>query len=274
MINTRRRPAWFTPKSILFNDLTVALLSKIEDYRLLALPTSSLGRIIPVSRGSVEVGDKRHWWMRKYLSQHFWNLPRPSDQEVELPNPSKLLTKLRQPPIATIPVFGPGIGAAQKAIYDFVACVANAVSMHAGVRGIGTGIGVNLEGTIFKLAAIHRPPQPFHQIASTDESWKSLFRSASIYMYAVSSKLSLEETKVDLQAFLCLTFDETTVKKPPTPLFVVSFLEDQSASAVAEGLGLYDLPSDQIWAIKCVDNSHKASDMMFILKWIKSVIES
>lgn len=315
-ISEKRKNAWFwSSKASLITDLTSHIFSKIEAFSSSSLRAQQNENEEEAtdehesqqSMAITSTGEPKSWWMSRYLKQSRWNTPRMVQFEVSLPNPSSLLSRIIQPPIITIPVFGPGVGSAQKAMYDLAGRVTHNVTMHAGVRGIGAGIGFNIGGVVYKLSAIHEPPQPFHTIITQDATWRALFASAGFLMYAVSHKVSLADSKIDFQSFLALDFDAPpapAMQQPQqnpdqnqhaapapqaqaipapapssprphsprrkTPLLVLSFIRDKSISQVAEELGLTELPDDHLWAIKAIDPEHKARDMLFCLKWLQS----
>jgi len=267
---TRSRPAWFNPKSLLFNDWTAALLSTIETYRSHS-PSFAASSTCGDSESTckaIEFKEERKWWIRKFFQQSRWSRSlTPSELSMES---SAIFSKLRKVPMLTIPVFGPGVGAAQKVIYALVGIVMHAVSMHAGTLGIGNGIGINMDGSVYKLAAIHEPPQPFHHILKTDPNWNALFTSSSVYLYAVSNAMSIEETKKDLQSFMDLKLGEKGDAKR-VPICVLSFITESTAIETAKLLGLLEWPDEQPWAIKCMGEEDKARDLIYVLKWAKSV---
>jgi hypothetical protein len=263
------RPAWFTPKNLIFNDFTAVLFRKLADYRESRFPrVSSKGSLLN-DDGSINFEASRKWWIEKYAKQYRSNKIGPDIVTLPPHSPS-ILSRIRQPVIYTLPVFGPGVGAAQKAIYELVAQAPHSVSMYTGVRGIGTGIGINLYGSVVKLSPIHNPPQPFLRIAVEDENWKNLFATASVFVYAISRKVPLDESKEELRSFLSLNFDETGAPlKTPKPLLILSFIQDSPASVIAEALDLHNLPSNQIWGLKCCHQDHKIRDLHFALQWAK-----
>lgn len=292
-VPSRGRRGWFNSNSVLFRTVTQPIFNKIEAFR------QPKKKIASTSDGEddealtdehlVPADGQRSWWIRRHLKDHVWNTDEAIDVEVELPpKTTDLLSKILPRPVLTIPVFGPGVGGAQKAIYDLVSRVPTNVTMLAGVRGIGTGIGFHTGSSVYKLSAIHDPPQPFHNILVQDPTWRALFRDSALHIYAVSDKQPLSESKADLASFLNLDFEgdpaaapapqdapiassSNSVGKRKTPLLVWSFVHGKSAAEVASELGLTDLPDDQLWAIKSIDSAHKARDILFCFKWFQSV---
>lgn len=292
-IPSRARSAWFTTNSLLFRTVTQPIFAKIEAFRNPPKPVSPSidthnneehkeDRLVPLD-------GQQSWWIRRHLREHFWNTEDAINVEVSLPPKSTdLLSKLISPTVYTIPVFGPGVGGAQKTVFDLVSHVPNNVTMLAGVRGVGTGIGFHAGSSVFKLSAIHDPPQPFHTILTQDPTWRTLFRESSLHIYAVSDKVTLTESKADLASFLALDFSalpdaaapqeavlsssSSSNRKPKTPLLVMSFVTGKPTSEVASELGLLELPDDHVWAIKTVDTAHRARDMLYCLKWFQSVL--
>lgn len=286
--------AWFTSNSLLFRTVTQPIFAKIEAFRnprRRATPTND-GNEASTSQDErlVPYDGQTRWWIRRHLRDHFWNIDEAVNLDVTLPpKTTDLLSKLLSPSIYTIPVFGPGVGGAQKLIYDLVSRVPMNVTMLAGVRGVGTGIGFHSGSSVFKLSAIHEPPQPFHTIITQDATWRAFFRDSALHIYAVSDKVALLDSRADLASFLDLNFEEAPAAAPAAqeavlasssssthkkkiPLLILSFVSAKSASEVAEELGLLDLPEDQLWAIKAVDTQHRARDLLFCLKWLQSVL--
>jgi hypothetical protein len=267
---TGARPNWFTPKTLFFNDITVAMFAAIDEYRAQVYPNYD-GE---ANEGIESIEMNHRLWMRHFVQQFKWNHLLRSEK-IEVSKPSTFMKKLRAlPPLWTVPVFGPGVGKAQRAVYDLVGQVApDVVSMHDGVRGIGTGLGFCYDGVIFKMAGIHRPPDPFHTILVQDQAWRSLFQNAAFCIYAISPKLSLAATKDDLHAFLQLNFshqpDQTTT---PRPLLILSFFPELSAFDVAHSLDLFNLPKERIWAVKRVEN--RVADLLFAFRWAKETVRS
>lgn len=264
---TERGPVWFTPKSFLFNDLTVALFEAIDIYRSQVYPNyDNPSDYLPNSMFNV---NQRHW-IRLFKQQFEWNRLLASTQKKPLSNPSSIMKKLRAVPIVTVPVFGTGVDMAQQAIYDLVNFSAQGVSMHDGVLGIGAGLGFHYEGTIFKLAGIHNPPTPFHDTILNHSIWNSFFLDSGFYLYAVSPSISLQETRDDLLSFLSLNFGAQPDQRPvKRPIFLLSFFPDLSASEVAQTIGLSDMAENRVWAIKKADDTIK--DLQFAFQWAKSV---
>lgn len=264
-----RSHVWFTPKSFLFNDLTVALSEAIDAYRSQVYPNyDDSSDHLP---NSVFNANERHW-IRLFKQQFEWNRLLASTQKKPLNNPSSLMKKLRAVPIVTVPVFGTGVCMAQQAIYDLVNFSAQGVSMHDGVLGIGAGLGFHYEGTIFKLAGIHNPPNPFHDTILNNPIWHSFFLDSGFYFYAVSPSISLQETRDDLQSFLSLNFATQPEQRPVArPIFVLSFITDSSASEVAHAIGLSEMAQDRVWAIKKANDT--IQDLQFAFQWAKSVIQ-
>lgn len=292
-VPSKSRSAWFTSNSILFRTVTQPIFAKIEAFRNPPKPsTPSNDTTNPEEQKEdrlVPLDGQRSWWIRRHLKEHFWNTDEAVNVEVSLPPKSTdLLSKLISPTIYTMPVFGPGVGSAQKVIYDLVNRVPTNVTMLAGVRGVGTGIGFHAGSSVFKLSAIHDPPQPFHTILTQDATWRALFRDSALHIYAVSDKTPLTDSKADLASFLALDFSApvdaavpqeaattsstSSNRNPKTPLLVMSFVTGKSTSEVAAELGLLELPDDHIWAIKTVDTAHRARDMLYCLKWFQSVL--
>lgn len=218
---TPRRPSWFTPTSFVFNQFTATLFTLLETYRRSTyfLPPNAIKEFscspyasLLLEDGSINFESARKlWWIQRVLYQSRWNVE--AEQKEEVPSrlaSLPLLSRIRTPVVHTLPVFGPGVRYAHKALFDYLAHTKRTVEMMAGVRGIGAGIGLHFanEGMVLKLSAIHDPPQPFSQTIIHDTNWNSLFASSSAFIYVVGSNTSLDEAKADLQEFLLSDFGQ------------------------------------------------------------------